>query len=150
MMVNPLHKILPKDILYFTHYSKIWAVFCESKIRIHYIDGLIQDVTPLLTHWSQVSLALTHRYLCDCHDVCSILLTHLPRAKMAAISQTICSNAFSWMKLFEFQINFLSKIFLGTYLTIWVLVQIMAWCRIGNRPLSEPMPTQFTDAYMWH
>ena len=30
------------------------------------------------------------------------------------------------------------------------LVQIMAWRRIGDKPLSEPMLTQFTDAYMRH
>ena len=29
------------------------------------------------------------------------------------------------------------------------LVQIMAWCRTGNKPLSGLMLTQFTDAYMW-
>ena len=26
----------------------------------------------------------------------------------------------------------------------------MAWNRIGEKPLSEPMLTRFTDAYMWH
>ena len=26
----------------------------------------------------------------------------------------------------------------------------MAWRRIGDKPLSEPMLTQFTDAYMRH
>ena len=31
-----------------------------------------------------------------------------------------------------------------------VLVQIMAWRRIGAKPLSEPMLSQFTDAYMRH
>ena len=30
------------------------------------------------------------------------------------------------------------------------LVQIMAWRWIGGKPLSEPMLTQFTDAYMRH
>ena len=30
------------------------------------------------------------------------------------------------------------------------LVQIMAWRRTGDKPLSEPMLTQFTDAYMRH
>ena len=30
------------------------------------------------------------------------------------------------------------------------LVQIMAWCRIGNKPLSEPMLTRFADAFMRH
>ena len=27
------------------------------------------------------------------------------------------------------------------------LVEIMAWCQIGDKPLSEPMLTQFTDTY---
>ena len=28
------------------------------------------------------------------------------------------------------------------------LVQIMAWHQIGDKPLSEPMLTQFTDTYV--
>ena len=32
----------------------------------------------------------------------------------------------------------------------WALVQVMAKRRTGDKPLSEPMPTQITDAYMWH
>ena len=31
-----------------------------------------------------------------------------------------------------------------------VLLQIMAWRRSGDKPLSEPMLTQLTDAYMRH
>ena len=30
------------------------------------------------------------------------------------------------------------------------LVQAMAWRRRGDKPLPEPMMTQFTDAYMRH
>ena len=30
------------------------------------------------------------------------------------------------------------------------LVSIMAWRRIGDKPLSEPMLTRLTDAYMQH
>ena len=30
------------------------------------------------------------------------------------------------------------------------LVQVMAWRRIGDKPLPEPMMAQFTDAYMRH
>ena len=30
------------------------------------------------------------------------------------------------------------------------LVQVMAWCRTGDKPLPEPMLTQFTDVHMWH
>ena len=29
-------------------------------------------------------------------------------------------------------------------------VEIMAWRPIGNKPLSDPMLTRFTDAYMQH
>ena len=32
----------------------------------------------------------------------------------------------------------------------WALIQVMAWRRSGDKPLSTPMLTQFTDAYMWH
>ena len=30
------------------------------------------------------------------------------------------------------------------------LVQVMAWCQIGDNPLPELMLTPFTDAYMRH
>ena len=30
------------------------------------------------------------------------------------------------------------------------LVQVMAWCWIGDKPLPEPMMAQFIDAYMRH
>ena len=30
------------------------------------------------------------------------------------------------------------------------LVQVMAWRQTGDKPLPEPMLTQFTDAYMQH
>ena len=30
------------------------------------------------------------------------------------------------------------------------LVQVMAWRRMGDKPLSEPILTQFTNAYMRH
>ena len=30
------------------------------------------------------------------------------------------------------------------------LVQVMAWRRTSDKPLPEPMSSQFTDAYKWH
>ena len=30
------------------------------------------------------------------------------------------------------------------------LVKIKAWCEMGDKPLSEPMLTRFTDAHMRH
>ena len=39
---------------------------------------------------------------------------------------------------------------MGPINDIPTLVQIMAWRRPGDKPLSEPMMTQFNDAYMRH
>ena len=36
----------------------------------------------------------------------------------------------------------------GPINNIQALVQVMAWRRIGDKPLSEPMQTRYTDAYM--
>ena len=49
----------------------------------------------------------------------SIALTHWGRDKMAAISQTILSIAFSWMKMLEFRLNFHWSLFLRVHLTIF-------------------------------
>ena len=58
--------------------------------------------------------------------------------KIAAISQTTFSNAFSCMKMYVFCLRFHWSLFLRFVLT--ELVQIMAWCRPGKTPLSGPMP----------
>ena len=55
-------------------------------------------------------------------------LTHWGRDEIAPLSRTTFSNAFSKMKIYEFRIK-----------NIPSLVQIMAWCSPGDKPLSEPM-----------
>ena len=45
------------------------------------------------------------------------LLTHWGRDKMDAISQTAFSNAFSWMKMFEYRLKFHWNLFLRVQLT---------------------------------
>ena len=71
----------------------------------------------------------------------SSLLTHWGRDKMADISQTIFSNVFSSMKMLEFRLQFHWSLFTdkGPINKIPALVQIMAWRRPGDKPLSEPM-----------
>ena len=76
-------------------------------------------------------------------------LSHLPLDKMAAVSQTLFFNCIFlnenvWI-LIKISLNFVPK---DSINDILALVQIMAWCRIGNKPLSELMLTCFTDAYM--
>ena len=48
----------------------------------------------------------------------SAILTHLPLDKMAAISQTMFSDAFSWMKSFVFRLKFHLSLFVRVQLTI--------------------------------
>ena len=46
------------------------------------------------------------------------LLTHRGRDNMAAISQTTLSNAFSWMKMLQYRLNFHWSLFPSVQLTI--------------------------------
>ena len=67
-------------------------------------------------------------------------LTHWGRDKMAAVSKTTFSNAFSWMEMHEFHLRFHWRLSLRFWINnIPALVQIMAWGRSGDKPLSEPM-----------
>ena len=78
-----------------------------------------------------------------------LIVTHWGRDKMADIFQKTFSNAFCWMKMSEFRLIFHWSLFLRFKLTIfhhWFrsvnlpsLVQIMAWCLVSTKPLSEPM-----------
>ena len=69
-------------------------------------------------------------------------LTHLPLNKMADnlaedISKCIYINDFFYFDM-------------GPIDNRPALVQLIAWHRTGDKPLSEPSLTQFTDAYMRH
>ena len=82
---------------------------------------------------------------------CLIALTHLPLIKMAAILadnifKCIFLNENVWISL-KISLKFAPEVRINN---IPALVQIMAWCRIGDKPLSEPMRNRFTDAYMRH
>ena len=68
---------------------------------------------------------------------------------MAAISQTAFFRTMFMNEMFctliKMSLKFVPKV---TIDNIPALVQIMAWRRIGDKPLSEPMHIRFTDAYM--
>ena len=70
---------------------------------------------------------------------------------MAPISQMTLSNAFFLNEnvriAIKISLNFVPK---GSINNILALVQTMAWCRPGNKPLSEPMMPYITDAYVCH
>ena len=70
-------------------------------------------------------------------DIDWTVLTHWGRNQMDAFSQTTFSHAFSWMKMYEFRLTFHWSLFRIN--NIPTLIQIMAWRRPGDKPLSEPM-----------
>ena len=57
--------------------------------------------------------------------------------KCIFFNKMICS-------LFRISLKFVPK---GPIDNKWVLVQVMAWCWVGDKPLSELMLIQFTNAY---
>ena len=63
-----------------------------------------------------------------------------------SIFQCIFLNKKVWI-LLKISIKFDPKVRINNILA---LVQIMAWRQPGDKPLSEPMLSQFTDAYMRH
>ena len=84
-------------------------------------------------------------------DAYCMRLTHLPLDKKAAILTVVIfkciflnENIWIWIK------NSLKFVPKGPINNIPALVQIMAWRRPGDKTLSEPMLTLFTDAYMQH
>ena len=82
----------------------------------------IVNVAPL---YMICTLVTTHSIV---HEICTLFslalsdvatLAHWGRDKMDAISQTIFSSAFSWMKMFELRLKFHWNLFLRVQLTIF-------------------------------
>ena len=78
-----------------------------------------------------------------------IALTHLAWTKWQPFCRRYVQAHFCEWKYFK-------EIYLKFKCVLWVLfdnmsalVQIMAWRRPGDKPLFEPMLTQFTDAYTY-
>ena len=71
-----------------------------------------------------------------------------PLDKMADISQTMFSDAFSWIKSSVFWLKIHKILLLSSQLTNPIIGLDNG--RIGDKPLSEPMLTLFGDAYIWH
>ena len=85
-------------------YKKLWFPSLVSAVK--YCINFIEF------KFGSVSVYLSDEYFC------SILLTHFPLHKMAAISQTTFSHAFSWIKSFVFWFKFHWSLFLRVQLTI--------------------------------
>ena len=81
-----------------------------------------------------------------------MLSTHLPLDKVAAI---LADDIFKCIFLNEndripiqISLKFVPRSPIDNKPAL--VIQVMAWRRIGDKPLTEPMVVQFTDAYMQH
>ena len=93
--------------------------------KLHYCHFTFSDIVFKL-NWTMLLVF-------GFSNTCVPCLTHWGRDKMAVIFQTTFSKLFSWIKMYLFRLN------LSEINNIPALVQIMAWCRPGDKPLSKPM-----------
>ena len=78
-------------------------------------------------------------------------LTHLPLDKMAAVLADDVFNCIFLNENDRIQIKISLKYVPRSPIdNKQALVQLMAWRRIGDKPLSEPMLIRFNDAYVRH
>ena len=107
---------------------KVFDVITVSTLKEHEIKDITKNHAFMIgiseycrsvnwTHW-------LHRQVAELRKdrpvkwIIIVSLTHWGRDKMAAIFQTIFSNAFSWMKMYGFRLKIHWSLFLSVHLTI--------------------------------
>ena len=70
-------------------------------------------------HWGSIGSSMKCREISFVMDIVLFCLTHWGRDKMAAIFQKTFWNAFPWMKMYEFRLQFHWSLFLRVQLTIF-------------------------------
>ena len=104
-----------------------------------------------LKHFLKWKILLLFKFSLKFSPKISIDINTLRPKQLAAILGATLSNAFSWMKIYEFQLQFHWNLFLWVQITTFQhWFQIMAWHQPGNKPLSEPMMVRLTTPYMCH
>ena len=116
-------------------------------VKLMQINNCSDDGLPPNRRWPK------NWWARSCHIYASTIfsgLTHWGQGQMAAIFQTTFSNAFPWMKLYEFRLKFHWILFPGVQLTIF-----QHWFRNGLAPARRQAiiwadDGLFTDTYMRH
>ena len=116
-----------------------WGIFCKIVLRWMTMD-LTDEKSTLVQVMAWCSQATNH-YLIQCWPrSMSPYGVSRPQWVNSTIFPTPFSKAFSWMKMYEFlwkiSQNFVP---LSPINNNPALVQIMAWRRPGDKPLSEPI-----------
>ena len=115
LLIGPLgtnfSEILKKNTALFIEENNFENVFCEKKMTIFSYPNVITGNQSSISHGI---LMICIQYFIRG----TVHLTHLPPDKMTAISQTIFSCAFSWMKSFVLRLKFHWHLFLRVQLII--------------------------------
>ena len=107
-----IHLTKASDFLFICAWTNGWVNNQNADDLRHYRAHY--DVTNVENVVGWLLLGLLSR-----HVEVVIKLTHWGRDKMAAVSQTTLSNAFSWIKILEFRLKFHWSLFLRVQLTIF-------------------------------
>ena len=130
--------------MHFLHYNDIMMGTIASQItRLTIVYSAIYPDAYQRKHQSSVSLAFVrgiHRGPVNSSHKWPVT------RKMFPFDDVIMLNEIVWISI-KISLKFVPK---GSFNNITALVQIMAWRRSDNKPLSETMLTQFTDAHMRH
>ena len=130
---------LDSSLIYIFAIFLIILVYMSSKELRIFACALFQLGTLRVVPWLKPSMPLISII---------IPLTHWGRDNMDAISQMTFSYAFSWMKMYELRLKFHWRLFPRVKINnIPALVQIMAWRRPGEKPLSEPIMVTYWRIY---
>ena len=99
----------------FEYFRMEYPCTLQSNIVIIWICDIYYDMNILYTYYTRITRLMP--LLLVTRSSVTMVLIHLPLDKMAAISQTIFSDAFWWMKN-SFWLTFLWFVFPSVQLTI--------------------------------
>ena len=120
-----------------SHFHCDTNMYRKSCYLSYKIRKIVPDQDELNRHWCNVSLAAS-------------LLKHWERQNAWHFADYIFKYI-SWNENFwisnKISFRYVSK---GAVDIMSAFVKIMVSCRTGDKPLSDPMMTQFTDEYMHH
>ena len=122
-------------------YLILFSWFCVCKLYVMGVNWTKSQVNKFCITWgcNQCNNDPQIRIYTYIQRPFSLFLTHWGRNNMATISQTTFLNAFFLMKMLESRSKSHWSRPRCPINSIPALVQIMAWCRLGDKPLSEPM-----------
>ena len=121
--------------------NKCWLI-----IKDIFMGKCKKDVAPLLTHWSYVFLALTHQFVAFIWEQ-----FHKQQEVLMILNRNMCLEIMLLKLLPHLHVtNELTHLHLDQMAAFLQTIFSDAFLWIGAEPLSEPMQTHFTDAYMRH